>query len=277
MKNLAIRIGTAAVLIPLVLLLIWMAPFWAWALLMLAAAGMATWELADFTQPQGHLRERVVIVAASVAVCATVCFAPAFALAAVALGTIALATVFLLAFRDIETVAHRLALGLSATLLVGLPVGLMGLVRTLPNGPAWVTLGLMATWLGDTGGYFFGKYLGRDGAKLYPAVSPNKTWMGAFGALVGAIGAAALASAWYMRGAAHPLVVAAVALPLAPAGVVGDLVESMCKRTFGVKDSGTLLPGHGGLLDRIDAVLFTAPVLYYLAAALAPWLQAHLR
>jgi phosphatidate cytidylyltransferase len=139
-----------------------------------------------------------------------------------------------------------------------------------------VTLGLLATWLGDTGGYFFGKYLGKNGAKLYPAISPNKTWIGAFGGLVGAALAAVLAAFWFMRGDAHPVTIFLVAIPLAPAGIVGDLVESLWKRTFGVKDSGTLLPGHGGMLDRIDAILFTAPVLYYLAAVLAPWLGARL-
>jgi len=272
--NLAIRFLTAGVLAPLLVLLIWWGPVWGWWILMVAACGLATWELADFSQPKGHGRERVAIVAAACAVCATVCVAPGWALGAFAAGTIGLATMYLLGFREMPTAAPRLALGLSAMLLVGLPIGLLGQVRALPHGSGWVTLGLVATWLGDTGGYFFGKYLGKDGAKLYPAISPNKTWIGAFGGVVGAGVAAALAAGWFMRGQLHALTLVAVALPLAPAGIAGDLVESLLKRTFGVKDSGALLPGHGGLLDRIDAILFTAPALYYLAAVLAPWLES---
>ena len=107
--------------------------------------------------------------------------------------------------------------------------------------------------------YFAGRFLGK--AKLYPAVSPKKTWAGAWGGLAGSIvGAAALKLI-----SAHWLSWADVVLIAIPGGILGqlgDLAESLIKRSVGVKDSGALLPGHGGLLDRVDAVLFIAPYAY---------------
>jgi phosphatidate cytidylyltransferase len=110
-----------------------------------------------------------------------------------------------------------------------------------------------------TGGYFFGRFLGKT--KLYEAVSPKKTRAGLVGAIVGALGGSLLASQWYLPRlpVVHGLVLGGVSGLL---GQAGDLTESLLKRSTGVKDSGSLLPGHGGMLDRIDAVLVLAPLVY---------------
>jgi phosphatidate cytidylyltransferase len=146
-------------------------------------------------------------------------------------------------------------------------VGLLMFIALLKRdqgarGGGWVFLLLTVTWFGDTFAYAAGRLAGRH--KLYPRISPGKTWEGAVGGLVGSFAAAALAHAWYLpelswAGAAG------VALPAGALGQVGDLCESLLKRAYGVKDSGALLPGHGGLLDRIDALLFAAPYVYYCA------------
>ena len=118
---------------------------------------------------------------------------------------------------------------------------------------------LVIAWRADTGGYVSGRFIG--GAKLYEAVSPKKTWAGAFGGLAGSlIGVAVLklAFASYLSW----LDVVLLAIPGGILGQLGDLAESLIKRSVGVKDSGALLPGHGGILDRIDAVLFIAPYVY---------------
>jgi phosphatidate cytidylyltransferase len=118
---------------------------------------------------------------------------------------------------------------------------------------------LIIAWVADTGGYFAGRYLGK--ARLYEAVSPKKTWAGAWGGLAGSlIGVAALKliSAHWLTW----LDVALLAIPGGILGQLGDLTESLIKRSVGVKDSGSLLPGHGGILDRIDAVLFIAPYVF---------------
>lgn len=120
-----------------------------------------------------------------------------------------------------------------------------------------------ATWAYDTGGYFFGKKWGRH--PLAPRVSPKKTWEGCFGGLLLAI-LTLMGIRWFVpevRTLYGPLDMAVLGVLLSFFGQVGDLVESMIKRSFAVKDSGTLLPGHGGLFDRIDSLLMNAPVLYF--------------
>jgi phosphatidate cytidylyltransferase len=130
----------------------------------------------------------------------------------------------------------------------------------------WVLLTAAAVWGGDTGAYFAGRALGRH--KLYPAISPKKTVEGSIGGLLGSAGMALLFR-WvgaFVWGADTPALWHVLAFATV-AGVVeqiGDLVESLLKRSAGVKDSGTLLPGHGGVLDRFDGFLLAAPVVYVL-------------
>lgn len=130
--------------------------------------------------------------------------------------------------------------------------------------PEWLTVVLCMAFFSDTVAYFFGRAWGKH--KLYPAVSPAKSWEGAVGGVLGScLATVGVGSLWLL-----PDLPIAHAIPLgifgSIAGQTGDLVESMLKRTFGVKDSGKILPGHGGLLDRIDALLFVAPVAYYYVA-----------
>ena len=123
----------------------------------------------------------------------------------------------------------------------------------------WVLVLLFAiVWLGDTAAYYCGRAWGRR--KLAPRVSPNKTWEGAIASLLAAVVAAAVWSWLRMGTVSMGLLVLAVATSLS--AQIGDLVESLIKRAAGVKDSGTLLPGHGGVLDRVDALLFAAPTLF---------------
>jgi phosphatidate cytidylyltransferase len=117
----------------------------------------------------------------------------------------------------------------------------------------------MIAWFSDTAGYFVGRSL--KGPKLYPSVSPNKTWSGSVGGLAGSASAAVLAHFVFMP--ELPLARGILAAVITGAfGQAGDLCESLMKRSAGVKDSGGILPGHGGILDRIDALLFAGLGLY---------------
>lgn len=137
----------------------------------------------------------------------------------------------------------------------------------LQHADPWILFLLLAVvWLGDSAAYLVGTRWGRR--KLAPHVSPNKSWEGAVAGLVAAVGGAAVWSALYLG--RLDIAVLAVAAISSAAAQVGDLVESMLKRTAGVKDSGSLLPGHGGFLDRMDALLFAAPVLH-----LGLWASGH--
>jgi phosphatidate cytidylyltransferase len=156
----------------------------------------------------------------------------------------------------------------TATLVLGV-VYIFGAWRTAvllrAMNPWWLVFGLVVSWIGDTGAYYVGRRYGKH--KLAPVVSPKKTWEGA-------IASAAVSS--IAGGLALPRLIPGVgigealllALAANVAGQIGDLAESAIKRGAGVKDSGTLLPGHGGLLDRVDSSMFALPVLYGILVSL---------
>ena len=136
----------------------------------------------------------------------------------------------------------------------------LALVRLLdlPQGPEWVLFSLILVWVADIGAYFFGRRFGR--LRLAPEVSPGKTWEGAIGGVGSSAVVAAMGSAWFNLPLTTflPLCLAAVSF-----SIVGDLTESLLKRFAGVKDSGTLFPGHGGVMDRMDSVTGAVPVLFF--------------
>jgi phosphatidate cytidylyltransferase len=136
---------------------------------------------------------------------------------------------------------------------------LLQIDRYYPKGSIWVFFLLTVIFSSDTGAFYCGKFFGRH--KLYEAISPGKTWEGAVGGLLSSIIVAYvfLRIIPLHRLDIHILILAA---SLSVAGQIGDLTESMLKRNHGVKDSGRILPGHGGILDRIDGLLFCIPVLY---------------
>ena len=130
-----------------------------------------------------------------------------------------------------------------------------------PHGNRWLLTALAVVWAADTGAYYAGRAFGRR--KLFPLISPKKTVAGGVGGLLAGI-VAALVLNQFFPVPVNPLALLAAAALLVVVGIAGDLTESMIKRSVGVKDSGTILAGHGGILDRIDSLLLTAPVLYYL-------------
>lgn len=262
MSNLATRLATAGVAVPILLGVIYLAPPWAFPALVCLAAAVAAREYYAIVAP-GARSLRLIGPAGSAAMVAAVSAFPTdLRVWATVLALLPLTSLITLLARpgrieDSSRLAGTLGLGLAYTGL--LPCFVSLLHRSGPVGPDLVVLLLTIAFLGDTGAYFAGRALGRH--KLYPAVSPKKTWEGAVGGLLASAGAAVLAHAWYLP--ELPLVPGVVLAAAAGAmGQAGDLSESLLKRAHGVKDSGRLLPGHGGMLDRIDALLFAAPVLY---------------
>ncbi len=142
------------------------------------------------------------------------------------------------------------------------------------HGAALLIFPIWVTWLGDTFAYGCGSRWGRT--KLIEAVSPNKTVVGAIGGLVGSVLAGGIFARFWLSGVPEFglswQVGAALSVPIAVVGQVGDLAESVLKRDAGVKDSSHLLPGHGGVLDRMDALFFTVPLTYALLLLIRPWL-----
>jgi phosphatidate cytidylyltransferase len=165
---------------------------------------------------------------------------------------------FLFRYGDMTKAAARTTGTITGIVYAGFLTMFLALTRREFGGDA-VVLILLVAWIGDTGAYFAGRFLGKT--KLYEAVSPKKTWAGAIGGLVGSAIAVGVMKLVRMEELSW-IDVIGIAIPGAILGQLGDLAESLLKRSVGVKDSGALLPGHGGMLDRIDAVLFIAPYVY---------------
>ncbi|OQX70439.1 MAG: hypothetical protein B6A08_00525 [Sorangiineae bacterium NIC37A_2] len=256
------RIGTTVVLGPLLLLLLFAGPAWGWSLLIALSAAQGTFELVTMSHPGDRVSQGWAALAAFVVAGSLVCRgeAPVFLTALFAVILVS-ALVPLFRLGDIKTAALRILGGIAAPIYVGLFLGTLALLRTEQGdrGPWFVLLTLTIAWMGDTGGYTFGRLWGKT--PLYPAVSPKKTREGLLGSVVFAALSALLASFTYLP---ELPVVGALALGISGAllGQAGDLVESLLKRSFGTKDSGSILPGHGGLLDRIDALLVVGPLVY---------------
>jgi len=165
----------------------------------------------------------------------------------------------LLSINDIKEAACEAALFLLGILYIPLLMAYLVLMREMPFGIQWIFLLLIIVMSGDTAAFYVGSSFGKT--KLYPLVSPKKSVEGMFGGLAGSVAGTFLAKAAFFPNLT-PVDCIATALLVGLLGQLGDLFESLLKRSFGVKDSGGIFPGHGGMLDRLDSVLFAAPTLY---------------
>lgn len=143
---------------------------------------------------------------------------------------------------------------------IGTLLAHVGMLRALPHGAGWVFFLLFATWFADSAAYVVGHWIGRH--KLAAVLSPGKTVEGLLGGIIGSLAAIPLCRYWIFPDL-PPVAGTVLAIVIAVVGPLGDLSESLVKRALHVKDSGTLIPGHGGALDRVDALLFNAPLVYY--------------
>ena len=267
------RFFTALILIPLVLLLIFLGPRWLVALAVAAVAAMAAWEFLGLAKSSGANPPRVAVLVAIAAL-----FAANFAwdqrdqIVAI-LGILSLALlVYCTFFRPVEQMLADASTSIFCLFYVGMTLVTLPALREESNGPSLVAFLLCVVWAGDIAALYVGRAWGRH--KMAPSLSPNKTWEGTLGSLAGSLlvtgallGLAHLfATQWDKVWLSYPEDLSywlSLAVLINAAAQVGDLAESALKRSAGVKDSGTLLPGHGGVLDRIDALLLAAPVLWY--------------
>lgn len=257
------RLLTAAVFVPFLLALLFLGPAWGFYILVALATAVGASELFAMTHPGDRVAQGIGVVL-TLLVSATVYFftRDAPALLAVVFA-VAIIGVLLPLWRlgDIETAGLRVMANVAAPFYVGGLFCCIGLLRRDlgSEGPRWVVMTLTFAWLADTGGYFAGRFFGKT--KLYEKISPKKTREGFYGSLAGAALGAVVASLWYL-----PSIPLAHSVPLAifagALGQMGDLVESLLKRSTGIKDSGWIVPGHGGLLDRVDALLIVSPIVY---------------
>lgn len=162
---------------------------------------------------------------------------------------------------DITETSSAIIRGGASTVYISAALSHVVLLAATESGRWWLLFTLVLVWSNDTFAYYTGRRLGRT--KLAPRISPGKTVEGAVGGIVGGV-VAAYVFIHFTELSGSVLFIAAAALLLGALSILGDLLESVFKRGAGVKDSGSLIPGHGGLLDRIDSLLFVVPAMYYL-------------
>jgi phosphatidate cytidylyltransferase len=279
------RIVTAVVLIPIVLVLVFLGPRWQllFTLAVAAVAALAGWEYMALSRRCGANPPRIATMVALLAL-----FAVNFEwpdLTPALFGILGLGLlVYCTFFKPVaETIADASA-SIFCLLYTGLTLIALPSLREQANGPSLVVFLLCVVWSGDTAAYYAGRAWGHH--KMAPSLSPGKTWEGAIASMAGSVVVAAVlvSLATMMQEPSNSAIVSwlervfpsavleypdelwywvGLAAVINVAGQVGDLAESALKRSAGVKDSGNLLPGHGGMLDRIDALLLAGPVLWY--------------
>lgn len=256
------RILTAVLLIPAIVGLVLWGPPWLLATVTLAIAELGVWEFFRLAETKGNSVARTpgyafaaAIVAASLAVSASVCLLGAAVLFLMVLMSWAMGS-----RREVGGFLGAVSSTFLGVFYVAVPLSLLIWVCLRPGGRLLAIFGLVLVWTGDTMAFFVGRAWGTH--KLSPQISPGKTWEGSAASLASAILIALLFVRWFWRETAYGEAVILAAI-INVAAQIGDLAESALKRSAGMKDSSQLVPGHGGVLDRIDAVLFAAPVLWY--------------
>jgi phosphatidate cytidylyltransferase len=291
------RIATAAVLIPLVLLLVLKAPLY---VLAMVAGAVAVLAIAEFlklmtsysVQPMVNATYVFVALFFFYIIVACTNYTSLVEATAILYGVAIAAALAPFTFLTIAMQRANLTSGYPASAAsvfafayIAIPMALLVEIRQQPAGAIWTIYTLLAVWSGDIFAYFVGKSIGRH--RMSPEISPKKTWEGA----IASIAASVIIGTLWMQHASGisskllhfglidrrdgmygleqprnlwPIVILSAVVNIA--AQLGDLVESLIKRGAGVKDSGTILPGHGGMLDRIDAMLFAVPVVWAYAA-----------
>jgi phosphatidate cytidylyltransferase len=256
------RLASAVVLVPLLVWLILRAPAWLFHALVIALGAAAVWELGRMFERAGRPSGGWLAVGGGTLITASFLIP----------GGPVSGPVVALALAIVVTLSAPLCSGAApstdraATTLLGLTwvswlLGHAILLRRLPSGAELVLFLVGVTWVGESAAYAVGSSVGRR--KLAPVISPRKTVEGAVAQVLASLLAALVLWRWLVGDWSVWLVLGA-GLMLGVVGQVGDLAESVIKRTLGTKDTGGLIPGHGGVLDRLDSLLFNTPAFFYL-------------
>ncbi|MGI8649107.1 MAG: phosphatidate cytidylyltransferase, partial [Rubrobacter sp.] len=229
---------------------------WAVLALALVVIGIAAYELSRALEPLPFI---AALVAGVTPVLLSIPYGPVGILAGSIL-SLPWALVWLAGRSDVRTLRAILAI-LLMSVWVGVPMAHLGLISALDNGRLLVVVAIVGPWISDAGAYFAGRLFGRH--LLFPTLSPKKTVEGGIGGLV----LSTLVVGWFSLEVLgfDPVKAIVLGVMVSVASQAGDLFESTLKRILDIKDLGKILPGHGGMLDRIDSLLFTAPAVYYIS------------
>lgn len=266
MGNLTARILTSVVVIPVLLAVIFWKRTEVWWGMVFVASALGGWELSAMTLGRSRVHDNIIAVLSCLLLGSAVYWLsdshPELVLFLMVGLLMFLFLYCLYTTKTAKDAGARISGLFITAFYAGLLFPFVALLRRLPDGSWWVILALAATWLGDTGAYFAGRFLGKH--KLFPEVSPKKTWEGALGGMISTMAAVLVVKIWFLQ---EIVFWEALFLGVAASiiGQSGDLCESLLKRSYGVKDSGGVLPGHGGIMDRVDALVFVSPLVYVFA------------
>ncbi len=239
---------------------------WPFLALIAVIAGLGAWEYSKLLRQGGYQPSAALAIGLSLLFVAQARWPELLPLAPVLTAAV-LASLLLTLWHKSPQPATDWALALAGALYLGWLMGHFVLLRNLPDGLAWLALAALVVWAADVSAYFGGRAFGRH--PWWPRHSPKKTWEGYLaGVLAATLAAALLGRILLDLSWLEGLALGLLAGLLAP---LGDLAESMIKRQVGAKDSSNLIPGHGGVLDRIDTMLITIPLVYYWATLIPRW------
>lgn len=255
------KIWMALIIVPPVILLIALGPPAFLHFMVLLATFFGLREYYNLVLPDSKWIERTVGIGLGLILSIIISFgntkeiSPFFVLVLLVLSILFMAT-----SKDLSSTISKVGMALFGILFIGFLLAYVSLIRNVTNGRLWVLFLVATIWAGDISALLIGFFFGRH--KLYPKISPKKTYEGLGGAIVGSIIIALAFSFLFLPQLEKgPCILLAIGLGIF--GQFGDFTESMLKRSARVKDSGTLIPGHGGMLDRLDSFLFSAPFLHY--------------
>lgn len=263
------RILTAAVFLPIFILIVGFLGPPEFFLLVGAVAVLAVWETNQMARKSGYRCRPILCSLVTLGILYAFLDPRLDPLSAVAMA-LAIIPVFSLWTREpLRQEVSSLAINLLTPLVLGILLGYLVLLRGTgeAEGRQLIFFLFLVVWTGDTAAYYLGRLLGKH--RLAPRISPHKTIEGSVAGAVGSMVAGAVAAGWFLEGLG-PVQGMAVGFLLNGFGQVGDLLESILKRSAGVKDSASILPGHGGILDRIDSLVLAGPVLFLCYQFLAP-------
>ena len=254
---------TAAVALPVLGFIIGLGPGWLLLSLVVLVTSAGMLELLTLLLPETQSWVRIAALAAGLLVPLATYWKGIMGLSAATVGVIFVAlTVHLLLYAQQKAVLKSLGIMVFALLYIPFLLSHVLLLFQVPSGRRWIFFLFFVIFAGDTGAYYAGHRWGRH--KLWPAVSPGKTVEGAVGGLLSSLATALLVGKLLLSlGESGITLLLSLGLVIASVGQMGDLMESMIKRVSKVKDASSILPGHGGLLDRLDSLIFAFPLTYY--------------
>ena len=255
------KVGMALIMVPPIVLLIALGPPEALHLMVVLATFFGLREYYNLVLPHVKGAERMIGIGLGMILPIVISMGDAKGIFPFFVITLfILFVLFMATSKDLSSTISSMGMALFGILYVGFLLTHVSLIRNMANGRLWVLFLVTTVWAGDIFALLSGSFFGRH--KLYPKISPNKTFEGLGGAIVGSIIVALVFSLIFIpRLEKVPCILVAIGLGIL--GQFGDFTESMLKRGAQVKDSGTLIPGHGGMLDRVDSFLFSAPFLHY--------------